>query len=475
VLRADTFQPEFFRTLNLLAYKISSAIEESFATSCHDAIVINEFFMMGKMKIKKVIGFDSWTGGAVHFQRLLPALSAQSIQLTVVHISSWGNDPKCQKESKMDDLVLRDITFYGGDSFERMLDIEQPDAVIFLSTDTFAHRALIRYCKQRSIPTLNLYHGLRSVIDTEDEMGSPAVSPISYVQYIFSKMGKLLQHTFPCYIRALWKTKATFKDWSRFISDVFQFAIGRDPAFVRAADDARTNKCAVYAHADVAHAINCYGFKRDDVSVVGNPDFSQFGMKQSMVGQWSPSAAAKDVKRPIMYIETGFSSVGYFYSSTQEFIDHLIATSNSLNAQGYKMLLKLKPNQLNIKTIQAGLAGTQIELVTNQDFLQKLGECSACIAERTTLAVLPALMGMPLLLAKYGSLKLVAYGSVFTSYPKGYPLQEISDVSDILRKDAQVSDSDKLNQWIELNVGPLPPEKMPERVATIVNDMIVSR
>ena len=424
-------------------------------------------------RVKKIIGFDSWTGGSRHYERLLPALNVRSIQLTLVHISSWGNEPGCPHESRMDDLLVRDIAFYGGRSFERVLDIEQPDAVILLSTDTFAHRAFMRYCNQRSIPTLHLYHGVVSVSgETEGEIGVPARSKVAHAKYVFSKIGKLLQHTFPCYIEALLKTKGTFKDWRRFISDIFQLAIGGEPAFVRSADDAKASKCAVYIPADIKHAISCFGFRNEDVFVVGNPDLSQFGLEESMIGCWSPPA--KGSQKAIMYIETGLSSVGILYPSTQEFINHLIKTSNSLAAQGYKMRLKLKPNQANSKSIEQGLAGTQIELITNQKFLRSLSECSACIVETTTLAMMPTLIGMPLLLAQYGYLTSLCFGSVLTGYPRSYPLKDISDVSDILLKDAQTSESAKLNSWINLNVGPLPPEKMPERVATVVDDMTAS-
>ena len=78
----------------------------------------------------KILGFDSWTGGAHHFERLLPALEALTIQLTLVHISSWGNEQKCLPERKINNLLTRDIAFYGSDSFERVLDTEMPDAVI---------------------------------------------------------------------------------------------------------------------------------------------------------------------------------------------------------------------------------------------------------------------------------------------------------------------------------------------------------
>lgn len=418
--------------------------------------------------MKTVVGFDSWTKGAHHFARLIPAFKSRGLDLQLVHLGSWGNEPRCPHECRIGELLVRDIAFYGDDSFEKILDVEQPVAVILLSTDTFAHRAFIRYCEQRSIPTLNLYHGLVNVQDSAGEAGVPTNSRLAHVRYVFSKLGKIFQHTFPCYIKALLKTKATRKDWGRFISDIFQMATGSNQ-FRQAAADAKTTKCGVYVQADVEHAMRCYGFMQEDVFIVGNPEFLQFSLDEGMIGNYvTPSMNDKS----IMYIECGFSSVGKFFSSEQDFANHLISTSRSLAAQGFKMRLKLKPHGSNIHLIEQRLKGSGIELVTNESFLTELMACSACIVETTSLAMVPALMGMPLLMTKYGNLKSLNFGAVLTSYPRGYLLEDVSDVVDILYKIAHTSDSGKLNDWINLNVGPLPPEKMPERVAAIVEEMI---
>jgi len=419
---------------------------------------------------KKIIGFDSWLGGARSYQILLPALEAECIDMKLVHISSWGNNVSCASESKVGDLICRDISFYGKNNFEGMLDIEKPDVVILTSTDTFAHRAIIRYCAQRSIPTLNLYHGVRSVIDAEDELGSPNIPFLAYIKNISSRLLKLIIHTFPVYMLSLWKTKASFKDWIRFFTDVLHFAIGRDPAYVRASNDSETSKCAVYVDADVKHAMSCYGFQHEDVLVVGNPDFSHFGMQQSLINSWSHPLDT--TKKSIMYIETGFSSVGFYFASTQEFIEHLLHTSSSLDEQGFDMLLKMKPGQLNEKEILKGISGSQIKLVGNETFLESLTSCSGCIAERTSLALLPALMGMPLFLAKYGPLEPVAYGSVLKSYPQSSELFDISDLTTVLNQFKSDLDVAIVKEWIDTNSGPVPFEEMPERVVALISSMI---
>lgn len=416
----------------------------------------------------KVIGFDSWTGGVQHFERLLPALDAFSIQLTLVHISSWGNDPNCAPEEKINNLLTRDISFYGSDSFERVLDWEKPDAVILTSTDTFAHRAFIRYCEQRSIPTLNLYHGLVAATAGSDSKAYKT-SRVAYLKYVVSKMYKLLRHTFPCYIIALVKTKATLKEWCRFLSDTYHLATSaRD--FTSGAKDAKTTKCAVYIKADQEHAVRFYGFRQEDVFVVGNPDLIHFALDESIVASWAYSRVTEPL---VMYIESGFSPVGLFFSDGIDFANHLKSTSQALSDQGLKMCVKLKPFAPNVHLIEKHLEGSGIELISNEAFLPRLMACSACISETTSLAIVPALMGMPLLITKYGKLKSLRAGPLLTGYPRGYTLENVSDVSNILLKDSNTTNISQVNAWIDLNVGPLPIKKMPERVAKIVREMIV--
>jgi len=58
-----------------------------------------------------------------------------------------------------------------------------------------------------------------------------------------------------------------------------------------------------------------------------------------------------------------------------------------------------------------------------------------------------------------------------TSYPRGYVLRDLSDLSDLLRKGQEV-DSKAIDDWITVNAGPLPAETMPDRVADIVLKLI---
>jgi hypothetical protein len=263
------------------------------------------------------------------------------------------------------------------------------------------------------------------------------------------------------------KTRATAREWWRFILDVVRFARGLP--FLTAADDARTTKGAVYTNADIEHAVRVYGFEPGDVVAVGNPDLIRFGIESHLLGIMNRrSTLERDM---VMYIDTALAIVGLLFKSQASFIEHLSETARSLTGQGKKLAFKPHPAH-DLAALKRDLEGTGVELVANSDFVAKLQQCCACVTETTSVALVPALLGLPLLYACYGELKTQRFGPVLTSYPRGYLLEDVSDVSEILSKDAAQFDSQAVDDWIAFNSGPLPAEHMPRRVAEIVHQMI---
>ena len=420
-----------------------------------------------KTATRKILGFDSWTGGYFNFARLLPAFRERGMSLSILHIGSWGSDPGRPSLETIEDLEFRDVTLYPGKAFDEILDEERPDAVIMLSTQTFAHRAFLRYCEQKSIPTLHLYHGIVNVQVTNDDTGSHKIDRLAYAQYVLPKVGKLFRRTFPCYMRALHKTSAAPREWTRFAADIFRMARGLPS--LTAADDARTTKGAVYTNADVEQAMRVYGFRAEDVVAVGNPDLIRFGFDEHLLGRQNRPATF-DLPY-VMYVDTALAIVGLLFKSRSSFIKHLADTATALAAQGKKLAFKPHPAH-DVAALEKSLAGTGIELVTNERFVPKLLQCCACISETTSLALLPALIGLPMLYARYGELKEQRFGTALTSYPRGYELEDVSLVTDTLRRDAESFSSKAVSEWIHFNAGPLPAQNMPRRVAELLESMI---
>lgn len=418
---------------------------------------------------RTLLAFDSWTEGNVHLQRLVDALAQDDFRLKLVHLGSWGNEPTRPKTETISRIEVADISAYRAGSFEAVLDAEQPDAVMMLSTATFAHRAFLRYCAQRSIPTLHLYHSLMSVQVTDDHIGSVKVNKLAHLAYVAARVGKLLTKTFPCYIRALVKTGAGIRDWGRFAYDTAKLACGLPIWQPNVALDARTTKCAVYNEADTRHAHRVYRLPMQDIVAVGNPDLIRFGLSEAMLGAFDMAGRAR--RSEIVYIDTGLAMQGLVYRDVPDFCEHLKQTARSLARQGYTMAVKLHPAH-DHAAIAACLDGSGIALIAGADFTQRLAASAGCVAEPSSATLIPALLGVPLLLARFGRLAQVRYGQLLLSYPRGQLLSDIDDARCCLDAAPAPDQDARLAQWIADNAGPIPADQMPRRVSKLICAMV---
>lgn len=392
-----------------------------------------------------------------------------NLSLRLIHLGSWGNDVGRPDEEMFGDLKVRDIASFGHWSLERVLREERPAVAVFLSTQTFAHRALIRYCRKLRIPTVLLYHGIASM-QAQGNSGGFRPDRRAYARFILTKLYKTLRYTLPCYAVALLRTGATWYDWRRFAGDIVGLAGGRGPWRLATAPDARPDYCLVYTQADVAHAISVFGFDPGEVQVVGNPDLARFGFSGGDLAcrmRLPPTGL-----RSVMYIDTALSATGLVFSSRDAFAAHLLDTARALNRQGLALTIKPHP-ATDSEFLAHALRDEGVRLVGNEEFIKELKEVAACIVEPTSLALIPALMGIPMLYAQYGRVESLRYGPVLQSYPRGRVLNDVNLVAEMLSLEAQVFHSQvgSLSEWITANSGPLPAERMPERVACALSKL----
>jgi hypothetical protein len=269
---------------------------------------------------------------------------------------------------------------------------------------------------------------------------------------------------------SLLSTQARFGDWMQFVKDIVFGALGKRQSV--SAQDARADRCCVYIEADIEHAVRRYGFERDDVVVVGNPDLVRFGLDRKSVGLQLHLSGLD--RTDVMYIDTGLIFTGYVFESSAQFLQHILDTRDSLARQGRRLLFKPHPDHLRTE-LPARLAAAGIEVIANDDFVPRLHKCCASIVEPSSLSLVPALMGMPLLLAKYGRLGDQRFGAVLTSYPRALTLSDASQVNSLLRAERSGLDAESTRRWIDRHSGPLPAEEMPKRVVDVVERMVLER
>ena len=84
--------------------------------------------------------------------------------------------------------------------------------------------------------------------------------------------------------------------------------------------------------------------------------------------------------------------------------------------------------------------------------------------------LIPALMGIPLMLAQYGRLNSLIFGEILVTYPRRVFLTDIHLFSTLLNDEKDTLHLRKIKEiqkWIELNSGPLTADQMPNRVVSV--------
>jgi hypothetical protein len=411
----------------------------------------------------KVIAFDGWTLGSSHLKRLVPFFNEEQIDFFLIHLGSWGNEIGRPSEEVIDNLLVRDISYYTSQDFNAILDIEKPDAVLFLSVDAFAHRALNRYCLQRGISSFHLNHGLITVIDTTKE------TPFEF--NFFTKLYNMKMHIWkqiryflPVYAKALYQTNATFKEWFRFFKDIFS----RIRGFVtlESASDCKTTANLVYIKSDISYSKLKYGYNSDEVIVVGNPDLLSFNLKENDLGIHLLSDVKK-ITNEVIYIDSATTDYGDVFKSKQDFVNYLTNTRDTLQVIGKKLVVKLHPSSEKNGTGKL-ISDAGIDICQREDFIKRLKKCSASIVEPSSASLIPALIGVPVFLAQYDNFSNQVFGNLLMSYPRSIGLKNLKDIEQLMKKQYTQVDSKSIINWISQNVGPLPASEMPKRVVEVI-------
>lgn len=416
---------------------------------------------------RRVIGFDSWTEGAHHLERLVDAFARKGLDVTLIHLGSWGNDIRRPTTEVIGRLGVRDISFYGRRRLAEVLDLEKPCAVIFLSMHAFGHRAINRYCNYRNIPTVHLFHGLYGATNEDDAV---SVMPHKRLWLLRHHIRKLLQHFIPVYARSLWETDAGMAEWQQFRHDIVNRFLGRNIG--EATADSRADIACVYIDSEIARAVAKHGYAKTDVVPVGNPDLSDFDMAPENIGHFLRSDFTPGID--VMYIDSGLVDVGLVYESQDEFIRHILHTRDELARQGRHLVFKSHPVHSRSRVLTE-VTSAGVDICSVRDFVSKLEKCCACIVEPSSVALIPALMGVPLLLAQYGKLGSRRFGELLTTYPRTKPLVDLREFPSLLLAEQADLDPARTMAWINNNTGPLPSDALPDRVADVVLSLLDRR
>lgn len=289
---------------------------------------------------------------------------------------------------------------------------------------------------------------------------------INQVIYVLSRVPKALTKVWPLYAHALYITKARTSDWVRFLSDIINLTKVKYISI--AAPDSKADGCAVYTDTDVRHAVKKYSYASSDVHVVGNPDLSRFNLTTEMLG--CAATNQRKANSEILYVDTGLIYAGMVFANADDYLLHLTTLAKTLAMQGLSFAIKLHPDH-HRTNFPARLVENGIRVVSNEDFVSSLLNCRAAMVEPSTAALIPALLGLPLLMVAFGKLEEQKYGKVLTDYPRGDLLTDAKSTLECIKR-LESGTSGDLKEWINVNSGPLPAAEMPSRVAGLINKIV---
>ncbi|MHB8632518.1 MAG: hypothetical protein ACYDBQ_00935 [Thermoplasmatota archaeon] len=315
---------------------------------------------------------------------------------------------------------------------------------------------------------MHLYHGLVSVYDNVTKRPVP-INVRAQVRTVRSRAGKNLRQIWPAYLKALWRTRARPGAYIRFVFDVSRQVRGVSYTG-RAAADSSTDACCVFTQADVTHAVRRYHMSPDAVHVVGNPDLPSFGLQDDDLG--CCLQPGRDVANQVVYVDTAMIETAAVFNDAEEFVAHLVSTRDALKSQGLGFMVKLHPAHERTR-IPAMVDWAGLVRCSKSDFVRELRRSRAAIVEVTTAAMVPALMGLPLLLAGYGKLGPQAFGPALTSYPRSSSLVDTHHAMQEIER-LEAVDPEVTAHWIEQNTGPLPSAAMADRVAAALAGMLAA-
>jgi hypothetical protein len=294
-----------------------------------------------------------------------------------------------------------------------------------------------------------------------------SINWINQSKLILKRIKKNLFQLLPVYGVAIIRTQAPGITWYWMLWDLYLKGTSADWGV--APPSSCTTAGCVYTNVDISHMVHYYGIPLERVFAVGNPDLIRFGFRQDLLGFNLTKRFSEH--SGVIYIRSAIEEGGMVFSSHEEIAQELLDTRDRLSQQGFRLMIKLHP-----ASYKSGLSDllekNGLDICSNAEFLQRLQASVAAIVEPSTAALIPALLGLPLFLARYGKLSDQKYGFVLTDYPRARYLDNIGQFSELFNQIQYDTDQSRFYRWVEDNIGPLPAEDMPARVSAVIDQIV---
>jgi len=309
----------------------------------------------GFIFMKKILYFDNWDKGYRNFLRLDSKFKVRGFQTLLLHTTSL-TEKIDNPEKQIEGLILRDISYYKTKCLKKIILEENPSAIILLNLSFILDRVIVRICQDLGICVFYLAHGRLITIDNMGDVKA-ALGKGS----LFSKIKKKNIFSIYNYILGLKKISE--------IGSFFKKIITRPTEFMTLPNHCKeldVTKSFVYYDTDYDLMTKEFGFPKNRVQVVGNPELDKF-FNTEIKDKETFCSEELNIKsnQYVAYIDDGLPST--FGWDNDKWFEFMAEINEILKTNSLHLVVKLHPRR-KVKELKSFFTKNDITYHQDLDF-----------------------------------------------------------------------------------------------------------
>lgn len=384
----------------------------------------------------KVMFFDSWTAAASnHFVPIAKRLKQKGIESLLVHVGSWGSDIGRPLKEEIEGMCVRDIAAYGTRYIYDVLRVENPYAVVILTTNYFKDRAVFIACRALSIKSIFLMHGIEE-LDSKNIKITIQNRKINLRRKRWEVASKWFKYIIPNYIysgiRNRWNFLFGAEPWRAM------WGILRNPelrlTYPHPSEELVADLALVYSDAYGEFYKKIYGYSDNNIRVVGIPFLNDAVAQDSIESEDIRQRYSVSNEREIaVYIEDANVESNVKGWTTDSRLEYLYEISELCRINNVFFVIKLHPGNTDKELLTERLTSRGITIVIDRYPLYELiKQADYVIGHISTVLMFAVYCYKPILIPQWGIGEFIP--DRFSGHGVGVPLKGKEELTEIFRK-----------------------------------------
>ncbi|MEO9571761.1 MAG: hypothetical protein ABJH82_11900 [Polaribacter sp.] len=309
--------------------------------------------------MKKILYYDNWDKGYRNFLRLDPIFKVKGFETLLLHTTSFIHKID-EIETAIEGMNLRDISYYKTNKIRNIILKENPSAIVMLNLSFMIDRAIVQICKDLNIKIFHLSHGM--LIPSESIQVVKNHIKKSGGNKLRSKLNKKNKYALYNYLVEVNSVSKAFNFFKTAIVDHTKFT-----QFPKYSSELEVNKSFVFYPSDLKVMVENFGFPKEKIEVVGNPELDAFYISEiHPKAKFCSEELNLSNHNYIAYFDDGLSEEVHGWDSQKWllFLKDIVAITNEKN---HKLIIKLHPRR-DISTCVDFFKEHQIKIITDVDF-----------------------------------------------------------------------------------------------------------